>query len=489
MEEALHAVGTTTTVLRSLRHLERPTKHAKFFQAGKPSQAGGSKRFVQPRDRVPFWNIVPGDIVKLNTGNVARQFGLDPNEKVRGEGRVISVDREKNTVLLANLNEEHPLVPHNTAHNTPRLLDPNKPERGFGPTTYTVPRPIHYSNLTLKIPDLEDTYALRIIKKNLHFHKASKMWRWQRYAVIRNRDGINEKIEVPWPKTRKTAPPPKPDASGRRDVEEETWLPWAPSDPIHLLPKPPRNSAHSVSDVVERLAALEVARVAKEQESADLYKGTSQGRYPGFQTKKLFTPPPVPQEPSAAEVLALAKKSMSLWASSQQDHASQGGRSFAASDYLSLAPQVGPVAGGSWQLPIADALVGTESFERDPHTGTLLSVQQQQGLTSKVHLDSMPVELLMKEELSNERGRKWRQQRWQARLVRKAKLAKNMGRREQRNKMALREYLAEKAKVGRPEGLVGGAAQGLGQAIGGAGVTTTSSGAGSAAPMSTSPST
>lgn len=97
--------GSTRTILRSLRHLRPPTHGSKFAQKNVPSQALHRPKFVRPKDRVAYWNIVPGDIVRLRQGRVGEREGLEAegSRRLRGEGIVTSIDREKNWLWLRDI--------------------------------------------------------------------------------------------------------------------------------------------------------------------------------------------------------------------------------------------------------------------------------------------------------------------------------------------------------------------------------------------------
>lgn len=88
--------GTTRRVLRSLDHLRADTRN-KFIRKVRPSYYQKTAVWVAPKDRVTFWNIVPGDAVKLRTGAVAHDENGKP---IRGEGIVTSVDRTTNRLWL-----------------------------------------------------------------------------------------------------------------------------------------------------------------------------------------------------------------------------------------------------------------------------------------------------------------------------------------------------------------------------------------------------
>ncbi len=130
--------ATSGSVLRSLRHLNPPTKGSKFAIRA-PSHAAHTPKFVQPKDRIPFWNIVPGDHVKLKSGRVGQQDGLDSDEKIRGEGIVVRIDREKNWLWLRDVDDKNKLAPKAIRHIIPRLVDPLAPEKGYGPQRHRDP--------------------------------------------------------------------------------------------------------------------------------------------------------------------------------------------------------------------------------------------------------------------------------------------------------------------------------------------------------------
>ena len=152
--------GTSRRVLRSLDHLRANTSN-KFTRSLRPTYAQTPPPYVAPKDRIAFWNIVPGDTVRLRTGAVAHD---EQNRPIRGEGVVTSVDRTTNRIYLRDVNEEQNLAPKNLKHTVPRLVDPEAgPEKGFSGNVTHVPRPVHYSKVMLKVPGTEQ-YASRIVR-------------------------------------------------------------------------------------------------------------------------------------------------------------------------------------------------------------------------------------------------------------------------------------------------------------------------------------
>lgn len=94
--------GTKIGILRNLRHLRPPVGGAmggKFRNSGVPTHAQPKPAFVQPHDRVPYWNIVPGDTVTLRRG---KKIEKEDKSWTKGEAQVVSIDRELNRVWLEN---------------------------------------------------------------------------------------------------------------------------------------------------------------------------------------------------------------------------------------------------------------------------------------------------------------------------------------------------------------------------------------------------
>lgn len=79
------------TLQRALTHLAPPPTKGGKFAMPIPSHFRPAQKFVQVKDRVPYWNIAPNDKVMVVKGG----------EEVRGQvGTVDSVDRAANKVYL-----------------------------------------------------------------------------------------------------------------------------------------------------------------------------------------------------------------------------------------------------------------------------------------------------------------------------------------------------------------------------------------------------
>ena len=71
-----------------------------FSRAMKPMQkwndlATGEKKFVHPRNRIRFWNIVPGDRVQVIKGEA---------EDIGKEGEVMKIFKQYNTIMVDGVN-------------------------------------------------------------------------------------------------------------------------------------------------------------------------------------------------------------------------------------------------------------------------------------------------------------------------------------------------------------------------------------------------
>ncbi|KAJ1021897.1 hypothetical protein NDA16_003659 [Ustilago loliicola] len=404
--------GTTGSVLRSLKHLNPPTKGSKFAIKA-PSHAAHRPKFVLPKDRVPFWNIVPGDHVKLRNGRVGVKEGLDSTEKIRGEGIVVSIDRQKNWLWLRDVDENNKLAPKAIRHIVPRYVDPLQPEKGYGPNTTEIPRPVHYSNVMLKIPGT-DQFAVRLSRSAAKYDKRKGMYVWKRFATIKASDEklldtgkAFEKVEVPWP----TLPGKRRHLDGtmsdRNVVEAESWAPWRPEDPV-LLPErkgitSPQSERRAQLATLERME-LDAEKAAQPGPSAP---ANAHGTYAGFKQGRV-KPTPIAQPPTPAETIRSRTDTASEWASGDaiEAHRQEGGLSFLWRDYLDVAPRQGPASGGDWsELPVSTSKGGLDA-RRSPRDGRLTD-----GV-SRNDVDRMPIELLMARDLTNERGLKWRMRRW-----------------------------------------------------------------------------
>lgn len=398
-------------VLRTLRHLEPPHKGDKFSRI--PTYAQNIPKFVQPKDRIKYWNIVPGDHVKLRTG---RKLLLG-DTIVKAEGIVDKIDRTKNWVWLRDVDEKVQLAPSAIKHTRPRLIDPLDVKKGYTPNYMATPRPVHYSNLMLKVPG-RDEYAMRLSNSEPTYDRSRNMFVWERYATIpvsperaAELGRATEKVLVPWPKSTNTVRRVmSSEMMDRKGIEKETWAPWRPEDPVLLVP--PKGSTSALS--LQRAAILTEKRRELDAEKERLRPKAlrppgAQGVYPGFDIKVRNKPPPIAQPPTPAETIRERQQLAADWAHSEplQQHRQEGGLAFLYKDYLDLAPRHGPASGGNWSDLPPLAPKGGLDAPREPTSGKL---QQPVG---KLDVDRMPIELMMTNELANYHGLKWRMRRYQ----------------------------------------------------------------------------
>lgn len=81
----------TKSLQRSLAHLRPPPVRGGKFAMPIPSHFAPKARFVQVKDRIPYWNIAPSDKVIMVRGS----------KELKGrEATVQKVDREGNRIYL-----------------------------------------------------------------------------------------------------------------------------------------------------------------------------------------------------------------------------------------------------------------------------------------------------------------------------------------------------------------------------------------------------
>lgn len=148
--------------------------------------------------------------------------------------------------------------------------------------------------------------------------------------------------------------------------------------------------------------------------------------------QKTVKPPPIPQAPSEDEKVWMRNLELKSW---------YGGlkgveKSFIGEDYLGLAPNDGPWSDisktghhsqnqevSSTQIPqkLFTSIFknhGLESFsslKRNPKSMKLLNQP------TSLEIDEMPIELMMKNDLTNQKGLKWRMKNWNEKMERKSR--------------------------------------------------------------------
>ncbi|CEH12710.1 RP-L24, MRPL24, rplX [Ceraceosorus bombacis] len=412
--------GTKTAIvaLRNLDHMLPGQKgwKGKFADKMLPARARRNNNYVQPKDRIRLWNIVPGDVVRYRTGVKLAKEGSA--ELWKGQATVKQIDRTRNLAWLANVDNPG----DNPATSEKRIVPRQMGEDGqvaWSNNTFQINRPVHISNLQLLLPQemvlpagcgitmdelKEGRVATRVQGTGAKWNKQLHQYTWKRFAIVKAKDGTNVKLEVPWPPN-KTAPRIiLQDLTTPNDaVKSESWIPWYPTNPIHI-------SRHTWRTSPQSEAMLRAQKAIREAQPRILRKP---GYAPYLPVRQ--GPPPVAQAPTPAEAVTLRKAAQRKWAMEHPDMSE--GRSFASSDYHNVAPLDGPVANGPqwrWIPPKTPFQAGDRNED-----GIRL------GIAGKDEIDAWPIELLMERELSPPRSLAKRMKQFQiSKLTKQAELKK-----------------------------------------------------------------
>ncbi|KAI0773813.1 hypothetical protein C8Q74DRAFT_1266795 [Fomes fomentarius] len=220
-KELAYAV-TTQAFTRNFRHL---LPVPRFLVRG-PLLPGQSRpKDTKPKDRIQYWNIVPGDFVKLRG---------DTKGTVH---EVFRVNKLSNRVILKREINKAGYVPQANA-----------------PTGLSVP----YSQCQLLVgkyeyppkgdetePKTLNVFATRVTTSEPYFYKTGGYWIWRRYAINTTphlpnySPDTHVSLRIPWPK-RSAVTRPEPSAYDTTEdaVKEVTYTP--PPLPSTLLSPAPR---------------------------------------------------------------------------------------------------------------------------------------------------------------------------------------------------------------------------------------------------------
>lgn len=443
-------------VLRHLKHMEpRPKGPGGKFASRTTSFARSNPRFVQPKDRIAYWNIAPGDEVRVTVGGIKQVDPVTGKKTVLPyEGVVNTVDRERNLVYLraSEGDKDDSRVPKNLKHTGSSIRDAEKGvEGGYTPNTAYQVRPVHYSNLQLKLP--ENTPIPDVIKEELGMdlkkgYYVDKLQRtgvaysaryghfiWKRYFTVLTASGP-QKIIVPWKSIEARDKVRKQHASGMHAVDEESWIPWDPRDPFKLL-APKRGTSEQALHRVEKSI---LQRMQSQVENAEKAKAVdvaaASGRYAGFSKGKHVRMPLIPQAPTASEQLHQARQEVAEWLKHEDvnKHNAQGRRTFTALDYIESTPIEGPLD-AQWHT-VAAGEQSDEAWTRDATSGKL------KQKVSRRDMDSWPVELLMVNDLTNPTGLRNRMRAWNRKQAEKLELLASKKVEEEEKVQLLRDWVA-----------------------------------------------
>ncbi|KAJ1308562.1 hypothetical protein OPQ81_004261 [Rhizoctonia solani] len=233
---------TDSRITRDFRHLKIGPA---FRQRTRfPTKLSTQPNYPKPSDRIKYWNIVPGDAVRIVRG--AHADGK--------KHEVLSVDKTRNLVYLKEVTMM----------------------RGQGESAAKISKPIHYSNLQLYLGVFEltdkngqtketEVYATRISTSKPVYIPAARRWFWKRYAAgtsppLPAPEGVaprKNRTEIRWPEYKKRTLPTIDfdyDTSAEA-VKEITWIPADVSEhakypPYFHIPAPTSQQRISVSQKI-----------------------------------------------------------------------------------------------------------------------------------------------------------------------------------------------------------------------------------------------
>ncbi|KAI9001159.1 hypothetical protein BD414DRAFT_473804 [Trametes punicea] len=271
----LYFAATTQPFTRHFRHL---LPVPRFLLRHPPMPGDPKPKDTRPKDRIKFWNIVPGDYVRL-----------------RGDTKgtiheVHRVNKLSNRVLLKR-----------------ELNRPNYTPDSSNKTGFSVP----YSQCQLLVgryeyppegeseqPQVKPVFATRLTMSKPYWYPKGGYWIWRRYAVntAPRLPNYSEKthvsIRIPWPKTNTvTKPDPSPYDTTEDVVKEITYTPAPlPSSLLQPAPRIPSeqeyitwlNKPEKVS--FDKAAPVEV-HLAKELSNPH-GRAKKQARWQAFQARR-----------------------------------------------------------------------------------------------------------------------------------------------------------------------------------------------------------
>lgn len=206
-----------------------------------PSHFASKGRFVQVKDRIPFWNIAPNDKVIMVRGA----------ENLKGlEGIVSRVDRVTNTIVLK---ESEFAVKKRVPNEYPgEALDATHAEN---PAPIYAPRSFHVSNFRLRVQVDGTVYtAKRVRRTAVSWNRKQNRFSWNRFGLVPTLTTEKETgwFPIPWPTEQVTIGP-----KGILDVESgltprtSSWLPSLES--LSLSHGPPSDPSRAPESQVSSL--------------------------------------------------------------------------------------------------------------------------------------------------------------------------------------------------------------------------------------------
>lgn len=213
--------------------------------------------FVHLKDRIPRFNIIKGDRVRITVGAPKDKFndadaGRESGYKVY---TVADIDKTTNRVYLEGLT--------NKRANSPRPLPPDfdslapdaQKEWTQQKNWVATQRPVQYSNVQLCVEEAgaESVFATRVSTSPPVFDRAANRFVWDRFAAKTSAptatltDPLKGQIHIPWPVVEAAKPePPSAQDTDKAVVQRATLKLSAGADvPASLVPNSLRAPAPS----------------------------------------------------------------------------------------------------------------------------------------------------------------------------------------------------------------------------------------------------
>ncbi|EPQ59611.1 hypothetical protein GLOTRDRAFT_125909 [Gloeophyllum trabeum ATCC 11539] len=245
--------ATQSPVLRDLRHLDSIPR----WWLKKATFADPSPKVVKQKDRIKWWNIVPGDQVRV----------LGDRESTIRE--VLSINRFSNRVYLKGIRNEG-----ESSQQPPRSINVHYSKCQLFIGKHEFP-PVDGSTETRILP----VFATRLGTSKPTWNVVKHCWEWKRFAVNTTprlphwskeiAADLSDRVQIPWPEKEPEEKAPPTDYDTKAEVVAE--LTYEPSpittrllDPVprqHLQGKQERKYLNSVLNPgapFDKTAAMEV---------------------------------------------------------------------------------------------------------------------------------------------------------------------------------------------------------------------------------------
>ncbi|GMK54248.1 hypothetical protein CspeluHIS016_0108340 [Cutaneotrichosporon spelunceum] len=215
------------------------------------------KGFVHLKDRIPRFNVIKGDRVRITVGAPKDKFndadaGYSSGYKVY---TVADVDKTTNRVYLEGLTNKRANSPRPLPADFDSLAPEQQKEWTEQKNWVATQRPVQYSNVQLCVEEAgaESVFATRISTSPPVFDRATNRFVWERYAAKTSAptanpvDKLKGQLHIPWPVVEAAKPEPPTAYDTAKDVAMRTTLKLsAPTDvPAALVPNSLRAPAPS----------------------------------------------------------------------------------------------------------------------------------------------------------------------------------------------------------------------------------------------------